>query len=55
MKDSGSETLFDDINVMKHTFPEESEFNTYWVDPAGQEKGVEMGKNSAVYERAHYT
>ncbi|MBC9795966.1 alpha/beta fold hydrolase [Sinomicrobium weinanense] len=47
--------FFDDMNLLKHKFPEELGFNAYWANPKAKEIAVELGKDSAYYARARYT
>ncbi|MES2417388.1 MAG: alpha/beta hydrolase [Bacteroidota bacterium] len=52
---SGFEKFFVNMNLIKSTFPKELGFNAYWANLKAQEEAIKMGKDSAVYVRAHYT
>lgn len=52
---SGFKRFFDNMNLIKHTFPDELGFNAYWADSVAEARAVKLGEDSAVYKRAHYT
>ncbi|MGS2739684.1 alpha/beta fold hydrolase [Sinomicrobium sp. M5D2P17] len=55
IEQSNFDQLFEDVNLLKHTFPEALGFNVYWANEEARKEAVELGKTSGYYERAHYT
>ncbi|HET8737262.1 MAG TPA: alpha/beta hydrolase [Pricia sp.] len=55
IEESDFNQFFNDMNLLKHKFTEELGFNAYWANRKAKEVAVELGKDSAYYERAHYT
>lgn len=47
--------FFEDMKLLKHSYPEELGFNAYWATKKAQAKAAELGKDSAYYARANYT
>ena len=54
IKQSNYEDFFDDVTLLKFTFPEVLGFNPYWYDSAAHQKAIELSKDSAFYASAHY-
>lgn len=47
--------FFNDMNLLKHKFPEELGFSAYWANQNAKETAEELGKDSAYFARAQYT
>lgn len=55
IKKSEFNQFFDDMNLIKHSFPKELGFSAYWANPEDEKKVGEILKDSAVFKRAKYT
>ncbi len=55
IEQSDFDQLFEEVNLLKHTFPEALGFNAYWANEKARKEAAALGKTSGYYERAHYT
>ncbi len=55
IEESDFDQFFNNMNLLKHKFPEKLGFNAYWANLKAKETAVKLGKDSAYYARAQYT
>lgn len=47
--------FFNNMTLLKHTFPKELGFSPYWFNQTARQKAVALGSDSAYFARAHYS
>lgn len=52
---SGLKQFFNNMTLIKHTFPKELGFSPYWYNQTARQKAVALGSDSAYFARAHYS
>jgi len=55
IKASGFKKFYNDVNLLKHTFPKELGFNVYWANKTALANAAKYASDSAIFSRAHYT
>jgi len=53
--ESNWDSLYDDVTLLKFTYPEKLGFNVYWANKQALAEAVKLGKDSAYYKRAKYS
>ncbi|WP_335966676.1 alpha/beta hydrolase [Galbibacter sp. PAP.153] len=55
VENSELDQFYNDMNLIKHTFPKELGFDAYWANLEARKRAIELGKDSLYYSKAHYT
>lgn len=55
IENSDLDQFYNDMNLLKHKFPEQLGFNAYWANLKAKEMASSLGDDSAYYTRANYT